>query len=153
MRADKGRRRPREGGGGEAAQLAFYAAHIGHDRAGAQGGGNAAGELNDASHGGGEHDEIGLGDGSLGAIGYGVAPGLVLQREAHFGAARPQHDAGGEAAIVGGTRYRGAEQAGGEDGKSGYHAFGQWRCCPICRVWDGRAMGGFRLDGALAPGR
>jgi len=103
------------GGGALVAEFGFDAAHVGDDGTGGQMRADLAGEFDDFFNGCGEDDEAGGAHGFLGRIENLVTPGLVAQLLADFGAARPDDDAPGETAYVGGLGDGTAKQAGSEN--------------------------------------
>lgn len=114
-------------GGGGGADGAFDAADVGDDATVRQVRGEAGVELDDFIHRGGEHDEVGAGDGVFGGVGHVVEPGLVFEGGADFGAAGPDGDVFGLATGAGGAGDGGAEQAGGENGEVLDHGRKEWQ--------------------------
>jgi len=74
-----------------------------------------AGEFDNFIYGRSENDETGSANGVSRCIGDLVTPGLCAQRLAHFGTARPDDNASGEATRMSGLGDRAAKQAGGEN--------------------------------------
>lgn len=110
--------------GAEAGNVAFDAADVGNEGTGGEVRGDLADEGDDLVHRRGHHEQTCALCGDLGGVGDGVAPRLAGQGEAGLGAARPDNDAGGDAAGAGGTGDGGAEQAGGENRELGKHRGG-----------------------------
>ena len=76
MRADKMRVRTKSGGA-QASNFLFHTAHIGHDCASGEVGGDLADQGNDLVNRGGDHNEAGPSDRGFGGLGYCVAPRLA----------------------------------------------------------------------------
>lgn len=105
-----------EGCVSEPGNFAFYAAHIGHNGIGSEVRSDLLSEADDAIHRGGDDHEVGTGHGGFGCGLGGVAPGLLIELQTHFGAACPDDDVLGQTTRAGSPGHGGAEKAGSEDG-------------------------------------
>ena len=116
---------------GRAGQRAFGGTNVGDPGAAANVGGDLRDQLDDAIDRSGEYDQIRLAHGGFGRGGDAGTPRLALQGDAHLGAARPDGDALGDSAGVGGEADGAAQQAGSEDREMRNHGerSGFEACC------------------------
>ena len=125
---DRVRRLGREGGMGVAANLGLHTAHVGDQRSPRKMRSDPFDQAADTGNGGGNDDQIGRFDGGFGGFSHLVAPGLVSEFEANFGATRPDDNTPGSAASVSSLSDGTAKKTGSQNDKGIDHSFGETAC-------------------------